>query len=227
MTLTKSKRISEFPSKYSKPIIQKFKELVDAHGNKGDYILDPMAGVGGIHKLRDICKTKPITVGNELEHEWAACHPSTTQGNCLSLPYPDGFFDWIMVSPPYGNRMADTFTPSKEDTSIRNTYRHRLGRELSEDNSGGMQWGFEYQQFHLKAWTEAYRVLRPGGFFVLNIKDHIRKGERQKVTEWHLNALKRTGLTIHSSHEIELSGNRFGRNGNVRIPYETVAMFTK
>ena len=48
-----------------------------------------------------------------------------------------------------------------------------------------MQWGDAYRSFHVKAWREAWRVLRPGGRFVLNIKDHIRNGERMPVTDWH------------------------------------------
>jgi hypothetical protein len=227
MNLINEKKIKDFPCKFSSVIVDKLAELVDTHGSDGDYILDPMAGVGGVHKLRDMCKTKPNTVGNELEHEWADCHPRTKQGNCLTLPYPDEFFDWIIVSPPYGNRMADTFTPSEDDDSIRMTYKNRLGRDLSEDNSGGMQWGHDYRMFHDKTWAEAYRVLKPGGFFVLNVKDHIRKGVLQKVTEWHLNSLTKTGLVHHSTHEVTTPGNRFGRNGTVRVDFETVAMFTK
>ncbi len=37
----------------------------------------------------------------------------------------------------------------------------RLRRGAAPDNSGAMQWGPEYREFHEQAWTEAVRVLRP------------------------------------------------------------------
>ena len=42
---------------------------------------------------------------------------------------------------------------------------------------------------HVAVWTECRRVLKPGGIFVLNVKDHIRKGVLQEVTKWHSVAL--------------------------------------
>jgi len=224
-----SRRIKEFPAKYTGSIVEKFRDLVDKYGADGDYILDPMAGVGGIHKLYEICTTRVRTCGIELEQEWADCHPNTEQGSCLELPhnYRGDDWDWIIVSPPYGNRMADSHTPGPNDKSYRNTYRHRLGRPLSEDSGAGLQWGGRYREFHTEAWVEAYRVLKPGGFFVLNIKDHIRKGERQHVTGWHIQALMEIGFIPKEYLRVDVTGNGFGTNGNVRIDYEAVVMFVK
>lgn len=44
------------------------------------------------------------------------------------------------------------------------------------------------------AWAEAYRVLRPGGLLILNLKDHIRRGEVQRVTFWHISAAQELGF---------------------------------
>ena len=59
-----------------------------------------------------------------------------------------------------------------------------------------MQWGPEYREFHEQAWTEAVRVLRPGGRFVLNIKDHIRKERWWDVAAWHIQTLTARGLHV-------------------------------
>lgn len=60
-----------------------------------------------------------------------------------------------------------------------------------------MQWGRNYCEFHDRAWAEAVRVLKPGGLFMLNIKDHIRGGRRQRVTLWHaLNLVGRHGVRV-------------------------------
>jgi hypothetical protein len=88
-----------------------------------------------------------------------------------------------------------------------------------------MQWGAEYRMFHVAAWTEARRVLEPGGVFVLNIKDHIRGGVRQHVTDWHIEALEGQGFRWTDHVKIDCPGMRFGRNGNARVDYESVIRF--
>lgn len=125
----------------------------------------------------------------------------------------------------YGNRMADHH--NAKDGSRRNTYRHCLGEPLHPNNSGQLQWGEAYRTFHLQAWAECYRVLRHGGRFVLNVKDHIRKGQRIEVSAWHIDALDATGFEFVEYHEVETPGQRHGANGNLRVSYEYVFVFEK
>ena len=56
----------------------------------------------------------------------------------------------------------------------------RTQRRTRSRSSGGqpagvasavLQWGQAYRDFHAAAWVEASRVFRPGGRFLLNIKD--------------------------------------------------------
>lgn len=68
-------------------------------------VLDPMAGVGRVH---DLPRRIAETVGVELEPEWAACRERTICGDATRLPAEWAeSFDIIMVSPCYGNRVAD------------------------------------------------------------------------------------------------------------------------
>ncbi|HXH58432.1 hypothetical protein [Iamia sp.] len=211
----------EHPAPFSDPILDTIAKRVDGSGT----VLDPFAGTGRVHELRDRAEIGS-TVGVELEPEWAAKHPDTIEGNALDLPLGDGEVDAIATSPTYGNRMADHHDAT--DDSARHTYKHTLGHDLHEDNSGSLQWGDEYRAFHLRAWTEAVRVLRPGGLFVINVKDHIRGGDKQEVVAWHLDTVGRTlGLELIALDVVPTRGLMAGQNHDKRTVAEIVATFRK
>lgn len=179
------------PAPFSLPILEEMAGIVNdyriASGKRKIRLLDPFAGSGRIHRL---ATPQIVTVGVELEPEWAEEHPSTEVGNALHLRFRKNSFDVIGTSCTYGNRMADHHVA--KDGSERRSYRHNLGRMPSTDSSAILHWGTEYRKFHRAAWREADRVLRPGGLFVLNIANHWKtevKGEdpvEQRVSEWHL-----------------------------------------
>jgi len=186
-------------------------------------VLDPMAGVGGIARVAALAGVSQV-VGVELEPEWAGAHPCVIEGNALALPFPDDTFDAVCVSPTYGNRMADHH--EARDRSVRHTYRHALGRPLHPDNSGALPWGPAYRDFHHRAWSEALRVLRPGGRFVVNCKDHIAAGELVPVTGWHVDTLAGLGCVLRARWTVDTPGHRHGANGHARVRFEHVAVFT-
>lgn len=201
------------PARYSRELMPVLADAVPVERFRR--VLDPFAGTGRIHELPN------ETVGIEIEPEWADLHPDTIVGSALALPFPNESFDAIVTSPTYGNRLADSHNAS--DPERRRSYTHDLGRSLNPDNSGAMQWGGEYRAFHEDAWTEAVRVLRPGGRFVLNIKDHIRDGIRQQVTAWHLSTLMlQHGLELIEIHEPPVPSLKAGANGAARIAHEYV-----
>jgi len=205
------------PARYSTNLIPIFADILDGY----DHVLDPFAGTGRIHDL-------PMhTVGIEIEPEWAALHPDTVEGSALELPWEDAEFDAVCTSPTYGNRLADSHNAS--DPERRRSYTHDLGRKLSADNSGAMQWGDEYREFHETAWAEAVRVLRPGGRFVLNIKDHIRGGVQQPVTAWHVAALVDLGMRYNAelSQGAPTGHLQQGSNSEARAGQELVLVFDK
>ena len=167
--------------------------------------------------------------GYEIEPEWAdqarTAGCITTTGDSRHMHYPDAMFDAICTSPTYGNRMADHH--EARDGSPRHTYRHVLGRPLTPGNSGALQWGEEYRALHVAVWTECRRVLKLDGIFVLNMKDHIRKGVLQEVTTWHYLALLELGFICTARVHVPCPGQRHGANGHLRVEYESVLQFTK
>jgi tRNA G10 N-methylase Trm11 len=217
--------VTAHPAVYSDELMPIFQQIVDIfrQSEEAEYpmVLDPFAGTGKIHEL-----VHCTTWGVEIEPEWAEMHSMTILGDATNLAsYWRDLFDIVITSPTYANRMADHH--DAKDGSKRITYRHKLGRPLNPRNTGGMQWGEEYMQMHRLAWNEAWRVLRPGGWFVLNVRDHIRKGERVPVCDWHVLTLKSIGFELRNSQEVKTKGMRFGANRDLRLDHEMVYTFVK
>lgn len=208
------------PAPFSSPILPVLGELLEPEHVR---ILDPFAGVGRIHELPEHVDWEIETVGIEIEPEWADLHDRTLLGNALDLPFGADEFDAVVTSPTYGNRLADHHTA--RDESVRRSYTHDLGRKLSDDNSGKMHWGPKYRDFHQKAWTEARRVLRPGGRLVLNISDHIGNKRRQHVLSWHTECLLGLGFVLVDSSRVKTRRFRAGSNASARVASELVLAF--
>lgn len=208
------------PAKYSSEIVEILRDqLRDFDG----LALDPFAGVGKIREIEGEIRARLVL--GELESEWARMGRASYIGDALKLPFQRETFDLVFTSPVYGNRMSDHH--NARDGSRRNTYRHSLGRALDPRNSGSLQWGEEYRAFHLAAWKEIRRVLRRGGWFILNISDHVRKGEIVPVSAWHVQAIRDLGFMLEREIRVKTARNRFGENGEKRVDFESVFLFTK
>src|SRR5712692_2421523 len=107
-------------ARFSPDILEAIAELV-GDLPRSSRVLDPFAGVGGVHALGF------DSVGVELETEWATQHPRTIVANALALPFAPGTFDAVITSPAYGNRLADR----DMRPSCAGTYAKWLGREAS------------------------------------------------------------------------------------------------
>ena len=202
------------PAKYTDALLLTMAKMLKGKRR----ILDPFGGTGKVFLLEAWLPDAQIEAV-EIEPEWAAINPRTTHGNALDLPWGDGYFDAVCTSPTYGNHMAD------QSIMATAKYRANLGRKLHPDNSGACSWGPQYRSLHIAAWTEARRVLQVGGVFVLNIKNHIRGGVVQPVTEWHVDTLQALGFRMLQHERINTPSMRYGRNSDKRVEYESVVLF--
>jgi hypothetical protein len=189
-------------------------DLLDKEIPKGVTVFDPMGGVGTLAKLSD-----RTVIINELEPLWANQATDCAEVFCedaRKLPIANDRFDWVVTSPTYGNRLADKDASQKRkgtaeekpSDKTRRTYRGFLGQELAQGNTGGLQWGDAYRTLHRDIWREVFRITKPGGTFILNIKDHVRGGVLQKVSEWHDTTLQYLGFTKKRQIEIHTSGTK-------------------
>lgn len=216
LTLFDLAPVPSHPARYSRQLFAVIHRMLPRDG----IVLDPFAGTGGIHRLATGWRR---TVGVELEPEWANLHRDTIVGNALALPFPDATFDAVATSPCYANRMADTWAASHKYEH--RTYSGALGRKLHPENAGQLQWGPKYRDFHVRAWIEALRVLRHGGVFVLNVKDHVRDGVLQPVTDWHVDTLEALGLRCVDRVAVKTPSLTRGANFDLRAECEWVIKF--
>lgn len=117
--------------------------------------------------------------------------------------------------------------------TMRNTYTHALQRSGAkpvehDDNAVVMQWGARYREFHDAVWASCSSyLLRPGGLVLLNVKNHVRRSEVQRVVEFHVNSWLRLRYTIEEARPIETRGLAYGANHDVRTPHELIIALRK
>jgi len=90
------------------------------------------------------------------------------QGDCLNVlrAYPDQCIDLIVTSPPYADQRTTTYGGIAPD---------------------------EYVAWFLPRTEQFRRVLKPGGSFVLNIKEKVVNGERHTYVLELILALRKQG----------------------------------
>lgn len=214
---------------YSETVLTALGEVIQTELDRlgrGVRVLDPMAGIGKIHRL---ASKAVVTYGVEVEPEWAAAHKRTRLGDALHMPRAwGGRFDLTITSPDYGNRMADDFE-SRDNGFARKGYRWSLGRKLSPASIVSA-WGPEYRSSHAALLREMIRVTRPaftggdhlGGLIVINASDHVRDGELIEVVEWYRQALDELDCTIEQDIPVSTSRMGYGANRTLRAKVERI-----
>lgn len=226
--------MTKHPAKYTDsfiPIFASYLIRLNDDGTKQKYknVLDPFGGTGKIGRIKNFGYNGEVYC-SEIEQEWAmvaennplvdfSIHGDSTNMNWAE----DDFFSSICTSPVYGNRISDNF--EAKDDSRRITYRSYLGHEPHEKSSGRMNWGKAYRQLHRDVYKECVRVLENKGRFILNISDHIRKGEVIPVSQWHRETLEYFGFILEDAIKIETPRHRFGDNSKLRVDHENIMVF--
>lgn len=140
--------------------------------------------------------------------------------------------DPVKLVPPamqrMGGRTMDACIKCKGDgRSVRNTYRHKLGRALTPGSAAMLQWGPAYRAFHEDAWGEVWLHLKPRGLFILNVSDHIRAGAREFVSQWHHETILSLPFMHCDTEYVETRRNKQGDNGKLRVDNECIFVYRK
>lgn len=215
----------QHPAKYSDVFIPIFADLL----KDCEVVLDPMAGTGKLAMIKEFGFRGKV-VCNDIESEWKNGEDYLVdEWHCSDASHmewaEDNSFDAICTSPTYGNRMADNFV-SKDGTK-RITYRHYLGHELKEGNTGYMQFGGKYCDKHREIYAECMRVLKPGGLMVVNVSNHIRAGAEIPVVDFHRETLESLGAKFEKEIQVKTPRMGFGANSKARVEYESILIFRK
>ena len=211
------------PATYTDSFIPIFAKLLSDRKT----VLDPFAGTGKLGLIKNYGFAGQIWC-NELEPEWVTSSLHKVDkwvvGDARDLSWAMGV-DAICTSPTYGNRMADSHTA--KDKSRRITYTHYIGRKLTDGNSGAMQWGEKYRNLHKDVWNECWNVLSLNGLMIVNVSNHIRKGQEVDVVGWHEECLKNIGFKLAEHIKIKTPRMKVGQNFEKRILHESILVLSK
>lgn len=207
----------EHPAKFSQRVLTEIESLLAPYVPSGrtGRLLDPFAGVGGIHALNG---GDWRTYGVEEIERWAAKHPNTIHGDstnlCPGLFEPESF-DVVCTSPTWGNGLNQRSPHPNAGKGKRYTYPDAAGQVMSPTNTGGARFGKtdrgEYRRLHLAIWPQVVRVLKPDGVLVLNSRDSSDGvGGVRAVTGWHISVLLQRGMTLGAMSAVKARGMSWG-----------------
>src|SRR6267143_3593943 len=197
---------------------------------KGDgLVLDPFAGVGGTLLGAAIAKPPRRAVGIEVSPKWIEVYGNVTQslgnkglpgldglemiqGDCLEemRKFPENHFDFIATDPPYNVHFKITMSVAKKgkyaDFANRRTdYDMKSDDPRDLANLGGYA---AYLDAMEKAFVECNRVLKPGKYMALIVRNAYQGG-RYIMTHADLSQrAERAGFTTKGEIVWWQSGSR-------------------
>jgi len=235
--------------------------LVERYTAPGDTIIDPMGGIGStllaLLVQRDVVlydverRWLTLAVENARRIQRAAgvfAGHATIRRHDARTPWPDQA-DHILCSPPYGCAMGTTPTAKRRLPAHRlqryggrwHQIQHCLQRGAwgaytlhygqSEGQIGHYR-GARYWQAMAQIYAQAYQALRPNGYFMLVIKDHVRDGKRVETAALTTNLCNNFGFVLieHQQRQVwplSLWQRRRREQGKLVIEVEDVLVFRR
>jgi DNA modification methylase len=157
-------------------------------------VLDPFAGVGGTLLGASLADPPRKAVGIEINPRWAEVYREVADGHPALPPqemvvgdalalladrerFADGSFDFVATDPPYNVHLERTMCDGKYDATHAN---RRTDYDMRSDDPRDLANLGTYERY-LEAMGEAFagmrRVLRPGGYVALIVRNAYQDGE--------------------------------------------------
>lgn len=168
--------------------------LVEFFTRADGRVLDPFAGVGGTLLGAALADPPRACVGIEVNPKWAEVYAEVARrhpdipaqemlvGDSLALlrdpaRIPDASFDFVATDPPYNVHLERTMCDGKYDASHAN---RRTDYDMRSEDPADLANLGTYARY-LDAMGEAFagmrRVLKPGGYVALIVRNAYQEGE--------------------------------------------------
>lgn len=225
---------ADHPAPFSLSLIP---HLIEACRGTAGPMYDPFAGIGRGVVIADALGLEWF--GCEIEPEWACADQRIILGDSAiaTTLLRSASVGVVCTSPAYGNRLKDQYLGSPSDHALvasgklkrprRRSYAIYLGRRVTSGSSGSMTFGVAYRALHTDVWAECWRLLRPGGRFVLNCSNFIQRHKVVDVVGWHVECLESLGSVGVTSMQVGTPGYRDGTNSELRTDGEFIVVFDK
>ena len=210
------------PAKFSNELLP-----VIARYCYGD-IVDIMGGTGKVGLLKNYNSLIKSVCSNEIEEEWA--NQGAANGVDVVIVgdarFISGKFDCIVTSPPYGNRMADNFKPSKPD-SKRSFYAGDLGRTPSKGSTSCSHFGDKYTKEMADIYENVFKNVE-FDLFILNVSNFIRQFKEVDVIAWYKEFFLFRDFVLIAEEKVRTKRQKgVGTNTLLRVETESVLVFRR
>ncbi|MHB1128188.1 MAG: DNA methyltransferase [Bacillota bacterium] len=170
---------------------QLMKQLIEFFTKGGERVLDPFAGVGGTLIGASVARPPREGLGIEINQRWIEIYQQVLEecpdliafplvaGDCREVlqAYPDNHFHFIATDPPYNTHLDRTMCDGRYDETHSN---RRTDYDMrSEDlRDAANQAGYDaYLDFMEEVFRESWRVLVPGRYMAVILRNAYQKGE--------------------------------------------------
>ena len=144
-----------------------FPKILSLHVPKGAKIADVTYGLGVFWKNINLADYELLA--SDLK----------TGTDCRHLPYDSASLDCVVFDPPYMEglyrRSNGHLAGSGTHSAFRNAYSN------GQNTEGGPKWHGAVLDMYFRGGAEAYRVLKPGGVFIVKCQDEV-SANTQRLT---------------------------------------------
>ena len=171
---------------------QLMRSLIEFFTKASGRVLDPFAGVGGTLIGAALCDPPRECVGVEINERWIEIYHQVIErsggalrrypmirGDCLEelTRMESASFDFIATDPPYNLHLERTMCDGRYDEAFAN---RRTDYDMRSDDPRDMANLKDYDAYLDRMeglFAQCYRVLRPGKYMAVIVRNAYQKGE--------------------------------------------------